>query len=457
MLFMEKIKAKYGLFTALSLMVGTVVGSGIFFKSDEILIATGGSIGKGVLVFCLAAISIIFGSLTIAQIAHHTQGTGGIISYAEHVCRPQTACVFGWILAFFYFPILIPVIGWVSTTYLGMLFGYEFSINQRLILTLLLMTFFYLMNAISYKAGGMFQNLATIIKLIPLLFICLVGFILGDPSTILESSNYTNAVSSTSWLLAIPSVAFAFDGWVVSVSISHEIKNSQRNLPIALTLGSLIILLVYVLYFVGVSILIGPAEIMALGDEHIGMAATKFLGENGTKIIILFVVISVLGTFNGMIIGGSRMPYNLASHQMIPAYQKVARIHPKFNISISSVWISYIIAVIWLFLHYLTQKYPALAGNDLSEIVVVTTYILYLILYVKVILLTKKNHIKMKNKIWQGYCVPILAIIGASFILIIGMQNPFFWIDNLYAILLVILALYSYHSIQKSNLSINHK
>ena len=76
-------KNEYGLFTAIAMIVGIVIGSGIFFKSDNILVATGGSIALGVLVFCIAAIAIIFGSLTISQLASRSSQSGGLIAYAE--------------------------------------------------------------------------------------------------------------------------------------------------------------------------------------------------------------------------------------------------------------------------------------------------------------------------------------------------------------------------------------
>ena len=77
-------KKKYGLFTSIGMIVGIVIGSGIFFKSDNILVATNGSIFLGVLVFCIAAFGIIFGSLSIAELASRDSKAGGIITYAEN-------------------------------------------------------------------------------------------------------------------------------------------------------------------------------------------------------------------------------------------------------------------------------------------------------------------------------------------------------------------------------------
>lgn len=87
----KKMKTReYSLFTAIAMIVGTVIGSGIFFKSDNVLIYTDGDVLKGVLVFTLAALGIIFGSLTIAVLASKTKNPGGLIAYADEFSGHKT-------------------------------------------------------------------------------------------------------------------------------------------------------------------------------------------------------------------------------------------------------------------------------------------------------------------------------------------------------------------------------
>ncbi len=90
-------KKEYGLFTAIALIVGTVIGSGIFFKSDNILVYTNGSVSKGVFVFIIAAIGIIFGSLSISVLASRTNNPGGLVTYAdEFVNKKQLVLLVGF-------------------------------------------------------------------------------------------------------------------------------------------------------------------------------------------------------------------------------------------------------------------------------------------------------------------------------------------------------------------------
>lgn len=116
-------KNEYGLFTAVGMIVGIVIGSGIFFKSDNILVATNGSIALGVLLFCVAAIGIVFGSLTISELAGRSSKAGGIITYAEESWNKSVACALGWFHTFLYYPTLVAVVSWVAGIYICMLFG----------------------------------------------------------------------------------------------------------------------------------------------------------------------------------------------------------------------------------------------------------------------------------------------------------------------------------------------
>lgn len=126
-----------GLFTTIAMIIGVVIGSGIFFKSDNILVATNGSIALGVLVFCIAAIAIIFGSLTISELAARNSEAGGLIAYAEQSYNKSIACAFGWFQTFLYFPTLIAVVAYVAGIYICLLFGINGSLELQILIGLI--------------------------------------------------------------------------------------------------------------------------------------------------------------------------------------------------------------------------------------------------------------------------------------------------------------------------------
>ena len=436
-------KNEYGLFTAITMIVGIVIGSGIFFKSDNILVATGGSVSLGVLVFCIAAIAIIFGSLTISKLASRSSQSGGLIAYAEENYNKSLACAFGWFQTFLYFPTMIVVVSWVAGIYIFLLFGIEATLEMQMLVGFIIMMFVFTINSLSAKLGGVFQNVATIIKIIPLIIIAVAGLILGDTNSI--SLGDVTSMQSVGWIAAIAPIAFSFDGWVVTTSLGHEIKDSKRNLPKALIIAPIFILIIYLLYFVGISIYIGPETIMELGDAHVDLAANNLLGPWGAKIILTFVVVSIMGTINGLTLGLIRLPYSLAIRDMFPKSRKIAEINEKYSMPVNSAIVVFIISIAWYAIHYIVTKFNLTPNSDISEISITISYVLYTLLYFKVFILGRKGEIK---GIWKGIINPTFAIIGSLVVLIGSLSNPLFLV---YAAIFIIIVLFGYIYWNKTN------
>ncbi|MDE6357768.1 MAG: APC family permease, partial [Eubacteriales bacterium] len=315
------------------MIIGIVIGSGIFFKADDVLLYTNGNILVGILIFIVAAIAIIFGSLAISQLATRTDKPGGIISYAEEFVNKETASAFGWFQVFLYASTTVAIVTWVAAIYICQLFGIDATLIQQILIGIVILIIIFALNILSAKLGGYFQNLAMIIKLIPLIAIAILGFIKGNPVEALSNdiSNLKTTMAGAGVLAAFGPIAFAFDGWIISTTISNEIKDSKRNLPIALIISPIIVLICYVAYFIGISVLVGPEQVLELENESVNKAAEIVFGPTGAKIMLIFVVISVLGTCNGMILGIIRMPYSLGIRNMIPFSDKFSKESKKLN------------------------------------------------------------------------------------------------------------------------------
>ena len=418
--------AHYGLFTATTMIVGIVIGSGIFFKSDDILNYTGGNILLGVLVFCIGAFGIIFGSLTLTELSVRTARNGGIVGYYEDFVSPAVACGFGWFQTFIYFPTLTAVLAWVGGIYTCLLFNIPQSLETQTLFGLFYMVFFYALNVISLKSGGYFQNATTVIKLIPLLGIALAGIFMDVSKPALDAGIQLVKCQDVglAWLAALAPIAFSFDGWIIATSITGEVKNPKKNMTLALIIGPIIVLAVYLLFFLGLNRMLGAEYILSARDAAIDKAGELLLGSRGTKILLSFVVISVLGVVNGVILGGIRMPQAMASKQMIPGSERVAKLSPKTQLSNASCVIAFVSALIWMAVHYITQKTNALAGGDISEISIVFSYGCYIILYLRVIGLKKE---KVVSGIFKGIICPLFAILGAAIIFVGGfISNPIY-------------------------------
>ncbi|WP_249028637.1 APC family permease [Tannockella kyphosi] len=407
-----KKQSEYNILTAISMIIGIVIGSGIFFKSDDVLNYTNGSVALGILVFVIAGISIIFGSLTIAQIAIRTDKAGGIVTYMEEVGNTSLAGSLGWFHTFIYYPTLIVVVSWVAGVYFCLLFGMEGTLLHQCSIGFTFTIFFFIMNIISKRMGGYFQVATTIIKLIPLFLIAVLGLMFGETSNItLEPVIATT--SSMGFIAAIVPIAFSFDGWIIATSMSHEIKNSKKNLPIALIISPLFIVCIYSLYLVGISALLGADQVIALGDSHVDVACNMLFGANGAKIMLVFIVISVLGTVNGLILGAIRLPYGLALRNMLPGSNKLKEVNETYDIPVNSALLSFGLAVGWYIVHYLVMNYALMGGSDISEIAIVMNYVCYILLYLGVIGLYRKKEI---TSFKTGVINPVLATIGSLII-----------------------------------------
>lgn len=452
---------QYGLMTAIAMIVGVVIGSGIFFKSDNVLVATGGNVALGAILFAVAAISIIFGSLAIGELASKSDPTqpGGIIAYMDTFYNGRFACAIGWFQVMLYFPTILAVISWVGAVYIFSYLGLDFgaqTVLYQVLLGFVIMSFFFGINSISARFGGTFQTLSMIIKLIPLLLIACAGMFSGNLASTLSASGAASGASASaalihsghsaatgapagiSWISALVPIVFAFDGWVVSTAIGSELKHPRRNLPLALSISGVFILMVYLMYFLGVSALLPPEQIIAEGDMHLFTIAQSLLGPIGARGILLLIIISVLGGVNGMSMAYIRLPHSLAVRGMLPRAHRFASRDARTGLPMRSAALGYGVSVAWLILHYITLTFGLLPNSDVSEISISLGYIFYMLLYVKVIALYLRGEVK---GVRRGVIYPVLAVIGSLIILVAAAQNPLFLYYLAFSSLVVLAAM----------------
>lgn len=423
---MEQPQKKYNLFTAIAMIVGTVIGSGIFFKSAAVLEKTGGSLLLGAALFALCALSIVFGGLTIGSLACRTDRPGGVLAYLETYADRRVACGFGWFQVLLYYPSLIAVISWVAACYIQSLFGLAGGLEAQILLAAAIILALFALNAFSARAGGLFQNVTTIVKLVPLAGCIVLGFLYGDPAALTAARDAAEGPSLIRAATAIPAVAFMFDGWIVATSICAEIKSSKKALPLALAVAPVCILIVYALYFIGAGLYLGPDTMIAQGDGYIYAAAARALGSRGGAVILALIIAAILGTVNGYVTGAVRMPYSLAKSGFFPGRTRLKRICKRTDTPLPSACFACACALLMLGVHYLILRFQLLPGYDVSEIAVAVSYLLYSVLYVRVIALHRKGEIR---GVFHGLVFPLLALAGAAIVVLGAVQSNMFWLN----------------------------
>ena len=411
----NQLQKRYGLFTAICMVVGIVIGSGVFFKAQDILKYTGGNLLLGILAWIIGGVVMIICGFNFANFATKYLKVNGVVDYAEAIVGEKYAYMIGWFLTTIYYPAMTSVLAWVSARYTLVLFDVNADITSGLCMALgaFYLCLAYALNILSPKLAGKFQVSATVIKLIPLAIIVVVGTIVG-----LVNGNTTKAFTQafvsgggdpSSIFAGIVAAAFAYEGWIIATSINAELKDAKRNLPIALVAGTVIIMVVYVTYFIGLT---GGASIDTLRNEGATTAFTNLFGNVGGTVLNVFIVISCLGTLNGLMLACTRSLYSLSARNSGPAPAVFSQLDPHTNMPTNSGVLALLFCGAWYFYFYAANLTAPVFGPfsfDSSELPIITIYGMYIPIFIAFIKKEGKNHI-FKNAV-----MPALAVIASLF------------------------------------------
>ena len=414
---MEKsLEKKYGLPTAVCMVVGIVIGSGVFFKAETVLNKTGGNMPLGILAWLVVGAIMIVCSYVFAMMATRYEKVNGLVDYAEATVGKRYAYNIGWFMAVIYTPALVSVLAWVSARYVCVLLGWDITGGACMTIACLFLCLCYVMNTISPRLAGKFQVSTTVIKMIPLCLMAVVGTIMsfsnGRMAENLASMGNSGVSAGSGLMGAMVAVAFAYEGWILATSINAELKDAKKNLPLALVAGSLIVVLTYILYYVGINGAVSPEEMMASGQNAVKLAFTRMLGNTAGTLIFVLIVISCLGTLNGLTLACCRGLYSLGIRGEGPAPEVFSQVDPATNMPVNSCTVSLALNAVWLFYFFGANLGGGWFGNfnfDSSELPIITLYAMYIPLFIR--FMKKADDL---NGI-RRYVLPCLALAGCGF------------------------------------------
>lgn len=383
---MTKLREKYGILTATAMVVGSVIGSGVFFKAESVSRITQGDAASAIAAWLIGGTVMMLCLLSFACITKSCGTAGSLVGIAERTVGERFSYCTGWFMATVYYPTLVSVLAWLSARYTLLFFGMEdYGGGLCMLLSCIYLIMSFAQNALFPGFSGKFQIVTTVAKLVPLVLMILFGVIKGSMSGTLagniSAQGHINGASSGIFP-AVVATLFAYEGWITATSIGAEIKNSRRNLPLALIFGGILVTAIYVLYYVGILGAVSDEVLINYGADGIKMAFASILGNVAATMLSAFVAVSCLGALNGIMMGCGRAMYELSLTGNGPAPKIFSQIMPHCGMPVASFVAGLVLGVVWLFFLFGAQisQTPLFASFsfDSSELPVVTVYALYI-------------------------------------------------------------------------------
>jgi len=421
-----------GLTAAMMIVAGSMIGSGIFRKpatmagqllSPELLI----------IVWVVAGLITFIGALTNAEIAGMIDATGGQYAYFRKMYGDFIAFLYGWSIFAVIQTGSQAAIAYVFAEYLGYFFKYpqlpqsfqDFSIFMPFVgdihpfldfgtkaVAILCILFLTGVNYLGVVFGGIVQTIVTFIKIASIIILSLLLFTFGQGSYAnvysgfnIPAETITNIISVIG--LALAGAFWAYDGWNNVTFVAGEVKNPQRNIPLALLYGTLIVIAVYVLINIAFLYVL-PIDEMSKSPLVAASAAERIFGVNGASIISIAVIISTFGALNGSILATARVQFAMARDKLF--FSPLGKIHPKFG----TPHVSLIIQGVWSCVLVLSGSF-----DTISDYVIFAAWLFYMLGAAGVFVLRKKMpEVNRPYKVWGYPYTPIIFIIFSFLFLV---------------------------------------
>jgi APA family basic amino acid/polyamine antiporter len=413
-----------GAWTSAAIVVGTMIGTGIFLKPAE-MAANAGSVAIVFAAWIVGGILSLFGALAFAELGAAIPEAGGEYAYLRRGFGPAWGFLFGWmhsivgrpasmasiaagLLRFcgFLLPaVAAPIFAWrIFMPFSRAPYTFVFTWAQPLaVFALVLLTF---INYLGVRVGGRVQVILTIIKIASVGAIIVLAFALARPAAAgfhpFLPSGY-GVATLTGFFGALAASLWAYDGWEDLNLVGSEVENPQRNIPRALILGVLFCGVVYMLFGAAAHWVLPFADVAQ--SEHVASdVVANISGRNAALWVTLAMAVSALGTLNASTLSGARVPYAMARDGIF--FRKTARIHPKFRTPGGALVFECALASVF-----------ALTGTfeDLTSLFIFAAWIFYGLAVVSMMRMRRTEpNLPRAYRCWGFPWVPVLFVAGAA-------------------------------------------
>lgn len=432
------LKKEVGLIEAITIVIGVVIGSGIFFKASSVF-ANAGTPMLGIMAWVVGGLITIASALTVAEIAGAIPKTGGVFAYLKELYGEKWAFLFGWMQTLIYVPGVAAALSIVFVTQ-ATYFIPSMTIMAQKILAIFILFFVMGINVLSTKLGSKVQVIATIGKLVPIFVIVIFGLIKGTAHDFAVPAVSSSSVGATGFGAAILGTLWAYDGWINVGNMAGELKNPKKDLPKSIIIGLVATIVVYILINIAI-INIMPMTTVIASSKPASDAAVILFGNTGASLIAAGIMVSIFGALNGYLMTGVRIPFAMAQDNIFPFAKFFGTVNEKFETPINAFVFEVIIASLYV-----------LSGSfdTLTNLVVFVMWIFFVMCVAGIFILRSKHkHLERSYRVPFYPVVPLIGIVGGVYILVSTFITDSS--NSIYGIVITLLGFPVYLYINKRN------
>ena len=351
-----------------AVVVGTIIGSGIFLVPTEMMQAVG-SARMVYLAWIVGGLLSFFGALTYSELGAMKPQAGGEYVYVRDAYGPLAAFLYSWTWFLIAKPASIATIttgivrilgSFSSLSFLHEPFlSHPFTVSYGQLVAIAAAVLMSWLNYIGVRRAGDFQFLFTLLKVAIILGIVIVGFSYSGGSWANFGTEFAGAKGGIAgFFAALVAALWAYDGWNDLNMVAGEIRNPQRNIPLALIWGVAVVGALYILVNAAVQYAL-PAAAVAATERPASDAVALVLGHIGASLVSAGMAISMLVTLNGTIMSGARVPFATARDGYF--FKAIAEVHPRYRTPAVSIVVQCALAVVLLLLGGSFRQFFSLA------------------------------------------------------------------------------------------------